>query len=353
MGMIGDLIDIIDWLLKSFKTFFPSNFNRYDFGSSGNDRNFVNFMNKKLTFLGFLNNKNKINYDNYISYFYFLKEINLLRNFSITTSINDLKLEGTIIFPILRNKNNNKVIIMCHGVTNNRWSNFYVIHLAIQRGYKVVIYDARNHGSSEKNPTTLGQSEAFDLNDIINWVNCNYNVQKIGIYGFSMGASTCIFWLNYFFKSLSENKVKMIVCDSVFDEFEVQKKNILGSGLLWYIKNFFLEKGIKKRLGTNFNKLANISPVFNIPKENVIPILFLHGMKDQFINWRSSLNIFNKLRKNGNSDKLSIYFCKFSDHGELPVFSDFIPNSLYCYKEKKNTKHSFSSLFFTYLEKNL
>jgi hypothetical protein len=41
------------------------------------------------------------------------------------------------------------------------------MHLALQRGYQVASYDARNHGISEKKQTTLGQIEACDLQDII------------------------------------------------------------------------------------------------------------------------------------------------------------------------------------------
>jgi len=67
------------------------------------------------------------------------------------------------------------------------------MHLVLQRGYQVVTYDARNHGVSSKFSTSLGQAEACDLQDVIAYVRRKYQPKKIGLYGFSMGAATCLF----------------------------------------------------------------------------------------------------------------------------------------------------------------
>ena len=67
------------------------------------------------------------------------------------------------------------------------------MHLVLQRGYRVVTYDARNHGASSKFSTSLGQIEACDLQDVITYVKRKYQPEKIGLYGFSMGAATCLF----------------------------------------------------------------------------------------------------------------------------------------------------------------
>ena len=103
----------------------------------------------------------------YQKYFDFLERLGLSEEFNVTTTRDNLILQGTSIQPVLINENNRKVVIFCHGVTNNRWSLFYTMNLALQRGYQVVSYDARNHGSSGKSPTSLGQIEACDLQDVI------------------------------------------------------------------------------------------------------------------------------------------------------------------------------------------
>ncbi|CAG8628675.1 9821_t:CDS:2, partial [Ambispora leptoticha] len=110
-------------------------------------------------------NKDKINVVAYQKYLDFLEKLNLREDFSMITTHDGLVLYATIIRPLIINKNNNKV----------------------------VSYDARNHGLSGQSFTTLGQIEACDLQDIIDYVKKKYQPEKIGLYGFSMGAATLIF----------------------------------------------------------------------------------------------------------------------------------------------------------------
>src|SRR5215204_3165201 len=83
-------------------------------------------------------NKDTINVVAYQKYFAFLEKLGLREEFSVVTIQDELVLHATIFRPLLINKNNNKVVIFCHGLTNNRWSLFYTMHLALQRGYQVV-----------------------------------------------------------------------------------------------------------------------------------------------------------------------------------------------------------------------
>jgi predicted alpha/beta-fold hydrolase len=177
--------------------------------------------------------KDTINVIAYQKYFTFLEKLGLREEFSVVTIQDELVLHATIFRPLLINKNNNKVVIFCHGLTNNRWSLFYTMHLALQRGYQVVSYDARNHGLSDKSFTTLGQIEACDLHDIINYVKKKYQPEKIGLYGFSMGAATLTFWVGYF-AGAANSEVVFAICEAPFDRFIIQQKRALGSGINYY-----------------------------------------------------------------------------------------------------------------------
>ena len=137
--------------------------------------------------------KDAVNVIAYQKYFDFLEKLGLKENLNVITTHDSLVLYATIFRPLLINKNNDKMIVFCHGLTNNRWSLFYTMHLALQRGYQVASYDARNHGLSGESFTTLGQVESCDLQDIISQLKKNFQPEKIGIYGFSMGAATLIF----------------------------------------------------------------------------------------------------------------------------------------------------------------
>ena len=109
-----------------------------------------------------------INLLHYEAYFAFLKKIGLWRNFQVLSTKDLLILRGSNIRPLIINENNDKIIIFCHGVTGNQWSLFYCVHLMLQLGYQVIVYDAREHGISGRSYVSLGKTEANDLEDIIN-----------------------------------------------------------------------------------------------------------------------------------------------------------------------------------------
>ena len=64
--------------------------------------------------------ENLVNLKSYERYFNFLEKLGLREDFNVITTENSLVLFGSVIRPILINGNNKKVLIFCHGVTNNR-----------------------------------------------------------------------------------------------------------------------------------------------------------------------------------------------------------------------------------------
>jgi pimeloyl-ACP methyl ester carboxylesterase len=264
----------------------------------------------------------------YQRYFDFYKKLGLHEEFTILTIKDNLILCGSIIKPILINHNNNKAVIFCHGVTNNRWSLFYIMHLVLQRGYQVVTYDARNHGASSKISTNLGQIEACDLQDVITYVKEKFNPEKIGLYGFSMGAVTCLFWLSYFAGPIN-SEIKFVICEAPFDYFAKQKRKVLGTGINRYWKSVLLDKIVKEFLNSSWDKLEKVNPFLVLPQQLPVKLLLLHGLEDSVLNWQASSNIYYQLTKDKlNKGKINLYFCNNADHGDLPFIADFVPNSL-------------------------
>jgi len=64
--------------------------------------------------------KDFVNLSFYESYFNFLKKLGLWRSFQILSTKDSLILRGNSIYPLTINKNNDKMIIFCHGVTSNQ-----------------------------------------------------------------------------------------------------------------------------------------------------------------------------------------------------------------------------------------
>jgi len=294
----------------------------------------------------------------YEKYFTFLRELKLCEDFQITTTYDYLILKGTYIKSPVFNENNKKLIIFCHGITNNRWSLFYVIHLVLQVGYSVLIYDARNHGKSEKFYLTLGKNEANDLEDIINWAKERIQPTAVALYGFSMGAATLLFWLSNFQRRHLE--VKAVICEAPFDNFFEQLTNFLsnpfwGGSLFFKKKEIFFWKNIQRFFSVEKETIITANPLDELPYDLAPKLLLLHGLKDKIISWQSSLNIWKHFQKNmGDNSRVNAYFFHYAGHGEVPFFGDALANNIRWIKQKKsNSRFSYSSLLYSFLTKNL
>ncbi|CAG8596953.1 27844_t:CDS:10 [Gigaspora margarita] len=109
----------------------------------------------------------------YQKYFDFLEKLGLREEFSVITTHDDSVLSATII---------------------------------------LVSYDARNHGLSGKSFTTLGQIEACDLQDIIDYVKKKFQPEKIGLYvGYFAGAGN--------------SEVVFAICETPFDQETTKQKD--------------------------------------------------------------------------------------------------------------------------------
>lgn len=297
--------------------------------------------------------RNSINLVAYQRYFDFYEKLGLKEEFLITTTQDELTLHGIRIYPALKSTNNQKLIIFCHGLTNNRWSLFYTMHLVLQRGYQVVAYDARNHGTSSISYTSLGQVEAGDLQDVIKQVKKKYCPAKIGLYGFSMGAATLLFWITYF-GGAENSEVAVAICEAPFDKFSTQWERALGSGVNYYWKEFLATKMIRETLHSTQDQLERVNPLLSLTHQLPVKLLLLHGLDDAVLDWRASFRLYHQLKKNKiNQGRVNLYFCLNADHGEIPFIGDYVPNSL-CWKSRtRHSHHTFSSLLFHYLQKNL
>lgn len=291
-----------------------------------------------------------VNIKRYENYFSFLRLLGLWRNFQILTTKDRIMICGNHIKPLIFNENNNKIIIFCHGVTSNRWSLFYCIHLMLQLGYQTIIYDARDHGLSSKAKVSLGEIEANDLEDIINWARKYTSHEKIGLYGFSMGAATLLFWLGTYQSQHPE--VRFLICEAPFDKFSEQLKHAIGDPNTWIgrinLRLLHYLTGVK-------GKLDKINPIQAIPDTLNIKLLLIHGTNDSTSSWRATWNIWKQLNKNpANREYINAYFVLEADHGEVPFIGDALVGKLRWIRQsnKKSQFKTFTNLISAFLRKN-
>uniref|UniRef100_UPI0040568FCF alpha/beta hydrolase n=1 Tax=Acetatifactor sp. TaxID=1872090 RepID=UPI0040568FCF len=87
------------------------------------------------------------------------------------------------------NKDNSTVILV-HGLGGNRYTNYPLAEMFLQKGYNVLTYDQRSSNENTAQYTTFGYWEKYDLIDYIDYVYAYASEKVIGIWGTSFGGAT-------------------------------------------------------------------------------------------------------------------------------------------------------------------
>ncbi|WP_248930067.1 alpha/beta hydrolase [Paenibacillus hamazuiensis] len=183
----------------------------------------------------------------------------------------------------------NMTLVLAHGYRNNRLqTEAQAMDLAgalVERGYNVLMFDFRNSGESEGKLTSVGYFEKNDLLGAIDWVKANQQGVKIGLVGFSMGATTSLM------AAAEEPAVAGIVADSPFAHLTKYLRENLP---VWsHLPNFPFTPLI----------LGLIPPVTGIDPDGVDalaasgkvyprPVLFIHSVNDHSIPFANSEAIY-------------------------------------------------------------
>ena len=175
------------------------------------------------------------------------------------------------------NDNKERVVVILHGWTSNRFFMSSVASLYLKLGFHVFVYDQRNHLESDKIVTTMGNFEADDLQTVIEVIKEKLgNNIVIGTHGESMGATTCMIHAGRY------HSVDFVVEDCGYTSL----KEMLSYNIK-YLKKLPLHPTIE---------LANL--VFKIKTKSSfddtdatkyvatcdeIPMCFIHGDADRFV----------------------------------------------------------------------
>lgn len=260
----------------------------------------------------------------YLEYWQYLEKHHNITPFTIKTSTDNLTLYGDFIKSGLINENNNKTMVLLHGITNTRFWIFKQAFIFLRAGYNVLWYDARNHGASDASPTTFGFKESQDLQDIINYITSNYEyaTNVIGLYGFSLGGATVSMWAELYLKYEINNKVKLIISDCTFSRLDRTYSEKLNNYLFLptNFMNNWVQKKIQKEVGVQ--KLQELQPIKFLKLIPNLPMLFLHGEADNFINYTNASELFQEKIRYEMPIKSSIYIVGNANHGQTFLIGD-------------------------------
>lgn len=214
-----------------------------------------------------------------------------------------LKLHATL----LRNKNNKNCVICFHGYTSMGLNDYGAIaKFYYEQGFNMLIVDDRAHGESEGKYIGFGVLDRFD---VVKWVEYAVklfgNDVKIMLHGDSMGATTVLMASNL---NLPEN-VKTIVADCGFTSAYDVFSHILKRD--YHIPKFPImnvtEMMTRRKAGYGYNDVSTLDAV----AKTDIPILFIHGDKDDFVpTWMSEKNY------NACKSEKKLLIVEGADHAE-------------------------------------
>ncbi|MBQ7875848.1 MAG: alpha/beta hydrolase [Clostridia bacterium] len=170
-------------------------------------------------------------------------------------------------------------VICFHGYTSTGWDSCASIAaFFIKEGYNCLIVDNRAHGKSEGDYVGFGILDRYDALSWIEHINKAYNPKNVILYGVSMGGATVV--MTSGLPNLPQN-VKAIVSDCAFTSpFDVFS-HILKRD--YHLPKFpvmnFNNMLTRKNAGYGFSDYSTLDAV----KVTKVPIIFIHGEKDDFV----------------------------------------------------------------------
>ncbi len=168
-----------------------------------------------------------------------------------------------------------KIAILSHGFGRSKYGCLVYGEMYLKKGYRVIMYDHRNHGSSGKAYTSMGYYEKYDLKQIVDWCYGKYGDDcRIVTHGESMGAATVLLHLAI------DDRVKCVVADCGYSDLTQLLKHQIK--VYYHLPKFLIKiESVITNIRAGF-RYSDVSPIKAVA-ETDIPILFIHGKRDRYV----------------------------------------------------------------------
>lgn len=157
------------------------------------------------------------------------------------------------------------VILLAHGYGDNRPEWVYV--MLAKRGYGVLAWDARAHGESDGEISTIGYLEVLDVKAALEYALAQPGVEHVGAWGGSMGGATLIRATAQF------PEIEALFVDSSFDSLDDEFDYLVPYPLINPLAKTIaqLETGIR---------LDEVNPLADIGRISPRPVYIVHSTAD-------------------------------------------------------------------------
>ena len=199
-----------------------------------------------------------------------------------------------------------RIVIESHGYHDNRSDIHAALPTALalhKAGFSVIMFDYRDEGNSPGNIVSVGEFEIRDLLGAVDYAR-KQGYKKIGVIGFSMGASTVID------AAAKDTSILAVIADSPFANLKTYLTKNLSkwSGLpnwpftpqiLWEMKVFH---------GLNPEK---VNPEQSLQNWKPRPLLLIAGTADKKVPMSNSVQLYNIVKSDSNDQ---IWIVKGAQH---------------------------------------
>lgn len=212
------------------------------------------------------------------------------RNFRIRSDYGYI-ISCELLIPAKQDRNGRqKLAILCHGLGITKYGGLKYAELFLRLGYMVLLYDQRNHGLSGGGCTSMGHYEKHDLKRLVDWCMKHFGEDSIIItHGESMGAATVLMHLEI------DQRVKCVIADCSYSDLIQLLKHQLRE---YYHLPYWLipiESSLTYlRAGFHYHDISPIRVISNCD----IPVLFIHGKKDNFVPTYMSRQLYQAKKRN-------------------------------------------------------
>jgi len=190
------------------------------------------------------------------------------------TSYDDLNLVSQFIE---NDADDERAVILAHGFRNTGEDMGKLARLYYDRGFDILLPDARGHGESEGDYIGYGWHDRLDIVDWVDLLMEEYDAEEIILHGNSMGAATVLMTSG---EDLPD-EVKGIIADSgyttVKDELAHQLQHIYGLPSFPLLEVTSVITNV--RAGYTLGGASAIDQV----KDNTLPLLIIHGGDDDLV----------------------------------------------------------------------
>jgi alpha-beta hydrolase superfamily lysophospholipase len=171
-----------------------------------------------------------------------------------------------------------KYVILAHGYTDNRFGMMKYVPHYYNLGFNCILFDERGHGESAPEPCSYGPRELDYLMAVVKDTLERYGGSGfvLGLHGESLGGATVLMSLA---EPLVQENVKFVVDDCGFADIVT----VLKVGLkMYHVPVWFLYPALLAAWVMYGFKLWKARPIDYV-YGNKIPLLCMHGAKDDFI----------------------------------------------------------------------